>query len=617
MPVEKTIRYPGCLYPVGVTIVRTVGVVPDAYTLRFLPQPSPIARTGTLQVTCGNAILRIPDCIVAGLRHVRGERGRFAEATLLDGRWRWRYGAISGEYNIPDPDGRIIPRTERTPQQLAELLLRAIGVTDYDVGQLPNDDRPRVEWDYDLPARRLEELCLERGCVISYKFGVLGTVQQDVLHAPVQPFPAGRVVVERLGAGAPLRRNSDLQHISVDADPKERPDSLLVAGASVLHETVLWLEPVAHDRDGKIKPVEELSYRPPNNVGWTRGTAPVQAEADKELARDVACMYRVQIARAYVRSPRQVQEPLNGIRLNGDDGWRLQLPARNAQPSLKRNGEFLPIPDGQTVTVEALWQILPIEDHLATFRRDPRNGDVIYDEPYVFGVFAKEDGDNRNNANTVSEDNKLRMSGNFRIDREQGLVIFNRPIWRRGPQAADGTTLLFFPIILLRTCVPFRDFETGGLYRYHRWRQVGFGAGTGPRVVPRPDLEQIWTQTFTYGESSIREAQRFTNTDRLDPLADAQIDATLREYQDSAPGTARYRFLQPFETDGAIREVLYQVGDGSLTTTTVSRSDEMSGLDYKLDEKRVFGWLFENWEWRGEGQGYAQSKMIRRHSTKR
>ena len=87
-------------------------------------------------------------------------------------------------------------------------------------------------------------------------------------------------------------------------DPAELPERLIAIAGLTLVETRLKMEPVGEDTDGKIKPVDDLSYKP--GEGWVNNmstdmlgvgaseTDPVKAKEMKALAKKtVFKWYRV------------------------------------------------------------------------------------------------------------------------------------------------------------------------------------------------------------------------------------------------------------------------------------------------------------------------------------
>ncbi|MCX8092493.1 MAG: hypothetical protein N3I86_16450, partial [Verrucomicrobiae bacterium] len=60
-------------------------------------------------------------------------RARVYRVRIQDRRWKWRFGQISGEYNVRRDDNQqnFLLGTARNPQQLARLCLDAMGEQNY------------------------------------------------------------------------------------------------------------------------------------------------------------------------------------------------------------------------------------------------------------------------------------------------------------------------------------------------------------------------------------------------------------------------------------------------------------------------------------------------------
>ena len=178
---------------------------------------------------------------------------------ILDRRWKWQYGEISGRYNIREKEEEYLidPDTEKKPRQLATLLLAAMGEVGYSVDELPNDNRPQKHWVSANPANELYQLCDSLGCRV-----VLGL--------------DNRVRLRRVGSGASLPVLGIEISDSVGIDAQARPDSIKVVCGPTRYQARFFLEAVGKDVDGRIKFLDDLSYRPDD--GW--GAANVDGDFD-------------------------------------------------------------------------------------------------------------------------------------------------------------------------------------------------------------------------------------------------------------------------------------------------------------------------------------------------
>ena len=186
------------------------GITPSTGTLQVLVQQQPYEAGGTLAFEFGSTKFEFPDCRIIAGSATMGNEGESVTLTIQDRRWKWVNQHISGWYNKRSPDGQISKEPidfEKTPQELAKLLLDEMKEGGYDVSKLPNDDRPEVNWDYANPAQELANLAEMYGCRV-----VLGLDNKVRLCV--------------LGDGPPIPANGREVTDSIGVDPPERPDSI-------------------------------------------------------------------------------------------------------------------------------------------------------------------------------------------------------------------------------------------------------------------------------------------------------------------------------------------------------------------------------------------------------
>src|SRR4029078_12160892 len=114
------------------------GVTPGVCTIDVVPQLAVPDQVGTLRIAFGPGRITLTECVVAFALVRRGPDGMVVGLSLLDRRWKWKYGTISGRFNLRSRAGVLDPETERTPQELATLLLRAMGEPGFSVADMPN-----------------------------------------------------------------------------------------------------------------------------------------------------------------------------------------------------------------------------------------------------------------------------------------------------------------------------------------------------------------------------------------------------------------------------------------------------------------------------------------------
>lgn len=240
------------------------GISPGCAILTILPQNiNDIALQGNLTLSDGVGSVTLRGCKVSGIRENLDDGGRTWTVEILDRRWRWRDapGYISGVYNVPDasrdvtrpPEGfgpylapaqLYVPWTIRTPHQLMKLCLDAMGEVGY-VINAPNVTYPlpAINWDYSNPSQSLSSLVETLGCRVIYR-------------------PDTNVVwIVPLGVGGRLP-DEDMVRESPSVKSPQRPDTIVCVGAPVKFQMEWVLEAVGEEWDGRLKPIEYLSYAP-------------------------------------------------------------------------------------------------------------------------------------------------------------------------------------------------------------------------------------------------------------------------------------------------------------------------------------------------------------------
>lgn len=236
------LQFPGVDHPVGLNGARTHGVFPNQIMLWCLPQAGNIPASGTLSFGGSNGNISM-QMYVDRPNYKYSVVGHKIGIILQDRRVLWKFGRITGRYNVPRSDGTLI--NEKTPRELASLLWAEMGESGADVSALPTVGRPEVFWDADRADLQLAKLCDLYGC------------EPTLLLNDV----AG---VVRLSTGASLPTSGPIQSIAITVDPPQRPASLrLVCGATKFQFRMLC-EPVALDTNGHITTPEEVSYAPPD-----------------------------------------------------------------------------------------------------------------------------------------------------------------------------------------------------------------------------------------------------------------------------------------------------------------------------------------------------------------
>lgn len=262
-----SVTYPGIQQIVSANYSRSHGITPDVCQIEMAPQPlsasdpdyTPIEPDGYLlfqfdEYTNGGLTGRT-QILLQGCRPDKASVRRSATSInwtipIYDRRWKWKYGSFSGHWNIKK-NGVIEPRKKKTPRQLADMCLEAMGEKNYDTRDLLDLEKktslpyrnqifPEVHWDRIPPAQALNELVTPLGYRVCLGWD-------------------DRVRIRKYGEGA-LLPTEDLMSGGFEANLPETPDSVTVLGGISMHEVLWELEDVGLDIDGEWRPINHLSY---------------------------------------------------------------------------------------------------------------------------------------------------------------------------------------------------------------------------------------------------------------------------------------------------------------------------------------------------------------------
>jgi len=515
---QGTIQYPGLDNIQGATVTWGHGITPGAFTIRMAPQSAVPAATGAVTMRFGNQLVSLRDCKIDQITYSR-DGATVLSVTILDRRWKWAFGAISGQYNLRNADAtvkgaggrdeRAAFNSERTPQQLAALCLEAMGERSFDVGQLPNNTRPEVDWDYVNPAAALAELCDALGC------RVVLTLDD-------------RVVLYRLGAGRGLPAGGPIHRREATIDPAEMPNELAILCGPSLYQVDLLLDAMAEEPDGSIVSLDDVSYKPAD--GWGSIDFPefnaIQDQALREIAKRSVFRY-----------------------------YRPRMPAE--------------IPGWRGKQADALAQLLPLGTVQVDSTTDP-SGEQQPKPAYLFGVWSAEGGDSENQAELlepVDDDQDETCVREFRIDQDRGLVITADYLYK-----LEGTmpNMTFAPAeLVLRTAVTVRDVDTMAIDRYAKvLPNRGQRFGTKTRYVPHEEIRLTHRCDYLPRANGRFVSGRVdTNRRDVDAECDYYLAQEAAQYRTLTPETVTFAGLHAIELDGLIQRVTWNVGAPFASTT--------------------------------------------------
>lgn len=269
--------FPGILDMESVSIDFQKGINPSSASIvapysRVQVNLNPI---GDLRVFWrGNEMFRWPNAQVQS-QSLTVDSGHFLDFVIVDRRWRWQFAEISGWYNRRKEDSEDIRAgSEKTPRELASILLDAMGETAYDVSALPDSDRPECKWEHDGAASELEKLCSDLGCEI------------------VLRLTNNRVVIVKQGQGTACPILPDfLKSPSVGHSNIIKPAKIAVYSGPLEVDTTWPTEAVGENRDGKFVPVDQLDYKPDDGFPLDPGGWGTADKKDAEKARKTVWKY--------------------------------------------------------------------------------------------------------------------------------------------------------------------------------------------------------------------------------------------------------------------------------------------------------------------------------------
>ena len=543
--------YPGVQNVLSATYTLTAGITPSVVQMEIIPQTQQIAAVGDVVFVHGNTTLTIPGCRADQASMVRGSNGTLVSFSLVDRRWKWKFGEIYGHYNQRDADGLIINATEKTPQQLATLCLQAMGET-ADVSQIPNNAREEVQWIGENPAEALANI-LE-------PFGMLVVLRMD-----------SSVGIVKQGVGAALPSDASLIEQQVASNPPEVPATIRILGAPVRYQAQLKLEAVGYEENGTLKPIEQLSYVPPG--GWGNTTMFFTGSSNPKLAmRDVFRLYRIadmtsMIPRNIVTIPDSPTDVVAPIPI-GNIGGGGQVGGGQQQ--------FQPAAGGQ-YTVQYRREILPLLQGLVETRLD-QNGPKKRKPERVLGSYWVGNIAIANPLNSGT--NYDPYTGQFTIDYDLGLVRFNDQVTRWN----DAQKQFLAAELYLECSFSVRQQTTGADLRWSYTKTTNAPNGYGVEIVRREEIQ--WEKWLKRMPNLAEEWQIKNAKVDLDIISEYYAAGRLSQYVTGEGSSGRYVGMKAISPDGAITQVSWEI-TASGCYTSASRQYEPAPYVPPHKERRI------------------------------
>ncbi len=424
-------HWPGVQQVVEASLSFAHGISPSVATLYMPPQAAEIAPGGTLRFTFGDTTIEFPNCRVDEATLTHGGGGWQWMVSIFDRRWKWRFGSISGNYNLVTEDGEIKAGTEKSPFELAKLCLEAAGEENYDIGSLPGTVQPQIQWQNEVPMEALANLCDQLGRRV-----VLGLDNKVYVH-PVgygQQLPGG-YVMEEIGA----------------IDPGEAPDAIVIVCGPTRFQRDIPLEAVGISTGihRELQLIDDLPYKPTEGWGWPPDHVGVTENEHRKLAQaSVFRFYRVNF-------PFSVPEA--GIVV----GNRHEIALENNQ-----------------VATTLQYDGADLNDAIVVSRPAEVRG-VFWDDNLVF------DG-NTPTDTPVGRDwlgNETTMG--FSLDLKRCLAVMTEPVFKN---SSSAKLVIAEAELKLRTAFSVRNTDTLELLRYEHTLETGESNNTKPRYIRHDEI---------------------------------------------------------------------------------------------------------------------------------
>jgi len=550
------------------------GVTPSTCKLYMAPQAKPLPVVGTLVISYGSQAITFPDCHAQGLNVEVDGLTRW-ELTIMDHRWRWCFGEISGEYNVRDAGGKLIPDSVKSARDLAKLLFEEMGEPRADVSRVPADVYPERKWEVARPDQELAQLCDEFGLRV------------------VLSMPNNKVMICRQGEGADLPKDSveDAQQLF---ELPDRPDVIRFRAGRTQYQRALRLVPVAEEANGKLVPLNEVSYAPKWTppLKWTKDhpwgcfdppfantiCPPETDERKRQKFRERRELANKWVFRGYRIDVEQSE--LDRI-LNGDFDLSRILPLNSFQ-LVKKTGILVGF-EGPFAKTESRQGNPPVI--FGRWNKDSSltNLDVGYPalSDADFHAWARDLGKRRVPTGDYIRHPAEKYDKPFTLDVERGVVLFADPVFEL-LTIDDLTNVKVPPLLYLVTSFGLREKLTRAWDHVFFDRRTGAKNGTKPKVIYRSDVNyRQWLDTLLPGNP-----QR-DNKEEVEKYAKYYLDQEERRLQLKTPSSATYTGFRLIVPDGAITQVTWFVNENGEGRTRASRNREEPAVAETFQQKRI------------------------------
>ena len=496
----------------------TLGTSPSVATLYIPPQPGPLPNIGTLSIAYGGGRIDFPDCRLID-RHdeISNDGFQVWSISVADHRWRWKWPVINGEYNIRMDDQtvrgsggqrNVQSNTIRQMQELVGLCFEALGERGAKFDVVQNGTFPESRWESKLATAALDELLESVNCT-------------------VRLLPGNKISVVRFNEGNNLPGGAILSNSQATVPP-DVPDSIRIAFGRTLWQHDFELEAVGREPDGRVRPINQLSYTPTTAGGWSAIDLPhfqgIKDRRCRELAAEtVYRWYRI-------KTPFTLP------------GW------------------------GEEIT--DLDRILPITDR--QIQKANFNGREETLPAWVYGQYYEGHSKLANNITKLVGDLKIDprsiYTREYSIDQERGIVKLADATYMNTPYQNIGA--LRRPANLrLRTSVNLRQDKTRAWLYYGYTRRISQQSlGTDPLEIRHDDLA---LQFHRVNGQKIE-----SNRKDCDEAADYYINAAQSAMITTHPVTRKYAGFLAIPPDGNILQVAWWIEPDGHAYTQASWQNE-------------------------------------------
>lgn len=506
------------------TITSSTGDAIFTYTKQLVGPNLPIDPAGSPATNT----ITIPDCIIDGVA-ASSENSELIEIRFLDRRWRWSDGHIDGLYNQRLPDGSY--RFEKTPRDLMNLCLDAMGETGYTTIAVDSLARPAIDWRGDNPSLMLQELCTDLGYVVTI----------NELNSVV-------IVKEGVGTALPItdgtEQNEFLQSLKVKAGAL--PSAVRVACGNVQYQCMMKLVPVGIEPNGDIKPIDNLSYKPAD--GWLGREIPDHPSVTGTTTINGRDVSHNELARKSVFKWWQADGIFGATNL----GWK--------PPGFLEDSGLAP-ENQEQVSRDDVLPLRPYTNEQVT----TATGKKVRQKFKVIGAYRLNDDEQ-----VVCQPGTL-WNGTATLDEENGIVKLDRAATIfSGNQEVAATKMALVCVVEVNV-----DQNGGGNQKQYWGYTLNVGGGAGIRTIDYPDIEPM--VTANYNDEALVDTTN--NLTTVNAQAGYYAAAAREQLRPSDGGVVGYESFRTITLDGIRRQVRWSCGSNELPRTVATVNTEVD-LDY-------------------------------------